>query len=50
MADSLNKLNISDQQAVTFARAVYTAVATYCSTHQSEYQAWLNQKENENDK
>lgn len=50
MADSLKQLNISSQQAVAFARSFYSAVAQYVATHEKEYQEWLNQKENENDK
>lgn len=41
MADSLNQLNISDQQAVAFARAVYAVVAQYVAEHEQEYKKWL---------
>ena len=50
MADSLNQVDISDRQAVAFARSFYLAVAQFVATHEKEYQEWLNQKETENDK
>ena len=47
MADSLNQLHISSQQAVTFARSFYSAVAQYVAEHEQEYKKWLEMAEPE---
>ncbi len=38
---SLQKVNISDKQAISFARSFYTAVSSYIVAHEQEYLEWL---------
>lgn len=41
MNNGLQQLNISDKQAVSFARSFYSAVAAYIAAHEQEYKEWL---------
>ncbi|MEG0692623.1 MAG: hypothetical protein RR444_06030 [Oscillospiraceae bacterium] len=45
-----NKLNISTDQAKVFARAIYTNISAYIQDHQEEYQKFLLEEENADEK